>query len=139
MVLSFQGRSFMSLFWGVRDCPANIFFLLPLFVFSVTVVWQCVLGPVNCPAKVRCNTVFALRNGKFSSMLGVTHPHTPFKLCPCILLLISTTLSLRYPWVATVAQVSRWLESHKYYEAKTARRKGYFLHYEIQVGSCPTI
>ena len=38
-----------------------------------------VLGSVDCPAEVRCATVFALQNGKFSSRLGGYSPPYPLR------------------------------------------------------------
>ena len=71
----------MKFVGGVRGCPVNIF-SLQHFLFSNRSLAM-VLGSVNFPAEVRCTTIFALRNGKFSSRLGATHPHIPLKFLPC--------------------------------------------------------
>ena len=50
------------------------------FFLVVIVVDQMVLSPVSCPARIHCTAVFALRNGKFSSLgEGMARLHTSLR------------------------------------------------------------
>ena len=65
----------MKFFWVVRGCPGNIFSLRPSVLSNSGLAMA--LGPVNCPAEVRCTTVSALRNGKFLRGSGGYSPPYP--------------------------------------------------------------
>ena len=60
-----------------------------------------VMGPVCCHIEIYCTTIFALQNGRFSSM-GVTHPHTPISFVSTYRLLKLDLIWLKYSGVFSI-------------------------------------
>ena len=89
-IFAFQYETFLSWFLvsvpKTRDIPSIYFWrmsevLLCAIFLVVLVVDQMALGPVSCPARIHCTAVFALRNGKFSSLgEGMARLHTSLSL-----------------------------------------------------------
>ena len=87
----------------MSEVALQTYFVCDLFCCFSDSSLALVLGAVNCLQKYVVLPFLLCETANFLHGWGVTHPHTPFRLRPCILLLISTTLSLRCVWVATVA------------------------------------
>ena len=62
--------SLLYIFGGVKGLPCKNFSVTCFFLVSV--VNQIVLVTVRCPAKAHCTAAFALQNGKFQGLGGLT-------------------------------------------------------------------
>ena len=67
-------------FLGMPEVALKTYFVCDLFCFFSDGSLAMVLGAVYCPAEVRCTTVSALRNDKFSLRLGGYSPPYPLQV-----------------------------------------------------------